>query len=150
MTVPLIILGVLVVVTLFSFRSISLNKINTLSDLTRDKQAVKTQYDFLVRRKADLEAELAEKEKLLTALVSSQQGPRIKTASEMRIDEDSEDERVSNLLLAMGKISLEENEKIKKKMDVLKMDFLTTSLALGFIDSELSQKIKKDQIRPKR
>ncbi|MBG0790075.1 MAG: hypothetical protein H0S80_06205 [Desulfovibrionaceae bacterium] len=150
MTVPLIILGVLVVVTLFSFRSISLNKINTLSDLTRDKQAVKTQYDYLVRRKADLEAELAEKEKLLTALVSSQQGPRIKTASEMRIDEDSEDERVSNLLLSMGKISLEENEKIKKKMDVLKMDFLTTSLALGFIDSELSQKIKKDQIRPKR
>lgn len=149
MIIPIILLCVGVAAAVFFFRRFSMDKIATISELTKQRQSVEAKYNFLLRRKMDLAAELAKKEKRLTTLLNNQQGMRIKTAAEMDISEESEDERVSNLLLSMGKISLEDNEKIKKKKTLLKMDFLTTALALGFIDGELSKKIKKDQIRPK-
>lgn len=149
MIIPIILLCVGVAAAVFFFRRFSMDKIATISELTKQRQSVEAKYNFLLRRKMDLAAELAKKEKRLTTLLNNQQGMRIKTAAEMDISEESEDERVSNLLLSIGKISLEDNEKIKKKKTLLKMDFLTTALALGFIDGELSKKIKKDQIRPK-
>jgi hypothetical protein len=143
MTFPLILFFICAAVTVFFFRRISVGKINALNELSKQKQAVESKYDYLVRERAGLKKELAHKERRLATLVNNQEGIRIKTASEMHIEEETEEDRISNLLISMGKLSVEQNEKVKQKMDVLKMDFLATCLTLGYIDAETSKKILK-------
>ena len=147
MVVPLTLLLIIAVATFFFFRRISHGKINAMSDLSRRRQSVESKYDYLARKKRKLQAELTKKEKRLASLINNQQGIRIKTAAEMNIEETNPDERIGSLLISMDKISVEQNEKVRRKMEVLKMDYLSTCFTLGYIDRETSEKILKSHKR---
>lgn len=143
MTVAIVLLIACVGLTVFLFRMISLGRISAMSRLTKQRQSVESRFNYLTRRKLELKAELTRKERQLETLINNQQGMRIKTAEEMKINEETEDERVSNLLITMGKVSMEQHEKVLQKKDVLKMDYLATCLTLGYIDAETGKKILK-------
>lgn len=145
MAIPLILLVVIAVATVFFFRRISYGKITAISELSKRKQSVESKYDYLARKKRELQAELGKKEKRLSTLLNNQEGIRIKTTAEMGIQEESPDERISSLLISMGKISLEQNEKILQKMEMLKMDYLGTCITLGYLDRETSEMLLKSQ-----
>lgn len=144
MPLPLTLFFICAAATAFFFHRISVGRINTIKGLAKRKQSVESRYDFLVREKIKLKAELARKEKQLTTLINDQEGIRIKTAAEMQINEEDKDEWIGNLLISRGKISIEQNEKVKQKMDLLKMDYLATCLTLGYIDCETSKMILKN------
>lgn len=143
MTIPLILLALVAGGALFFYRVISQSKELKINTLSKQKQKYQSKYEYLVRKKNELKAELAEKERQLATLRNSQEGIKTYTAADLDISEESETEKISRFLISSGKISMEQNEKAMKKMAVLKMDFLATCMALGFIDLETSQKVMK-------
>jgi len=136
MIIPLILLFVSAAVAVFLFRLISQSKISSMNSLSNHRQKVENKYEYLIKRKNDLRADLAKKEKQLTSLKNNQDGIKTLTADELNINEEDEDEKISRFLISSGKITMEQNEKALQKMAILKMDYLATCMALGYIDLE--------------
>nr|WP_321514159.1 hypothetical protein [uncultured Pseudodesulfovibrio sp.] len=97
----------------------------------------------MVKHRRELKNELEEKIQRLTRLRSNQDGIKIFSSEDLNIEDADDTEKFSQYLIQHGKITLEQNERALKKMDILKMDFLAVCLALGFIDMKTSQKALK-------
>ena len=126
---------------IFLFRLISQNKVVSINTLAKRKQALEAKYDYMLERKWDLQAKLSQKEKQLQTLINNGDGIRIKTAAQTPISEDEVEDKISTYLIASGKISLEQDHKIRREMSVLKMNYLSTGVTLGFIDLKISDQL---------
>ena len=150
MTIPLIILCLTVLIFIFLLRMISQYKISNLNSLSNKQQKIQSKYDFMVKHRKELKAELEEKIQRLTRLRNNQEGVRIISSDDLNIEDVDDTEKISRYLLQNSKITLEQNERALKKMEILKMDFLAVCLALGFVDMETSkQALKANNIQLK-
>jgi len=150
MIIPIIILCLTFLIFAFLLRAISQYKVSNISSLSLQQQKVQSKYEFMVKHRRELKAELEEKIQRLTRLRNNQEGVKIISADDLNINDVDDSEKISRYLLQNGKISLEQNERALKKMDVLKMDFLAVCLALGFIDMETGkQALKANKIQLK-
>lgn len=143
MLIPLILLVLIAAAALFFFRLITQSKVSSINSLANYLQKVQSKYEFLAKRKSELKAELARKEQELATLKNNQEGIKTYSAADLNITEEDENEKLSRFLISSGKITMEQNEKVMNKMDILKMDYLSACMALGFIDLETSKKVKK-------
>ncbi|WP_281762424.1 hypothetical protein [Pseudodesulfovibrio nedwellii] len=104
----------------------------------------------MVKHRKELKAELEEKIQRLTRLRNNQEGVKIISSDDLNIEDVDDTEKISRYLLQNSKITLEQNERALKKMEILKMDFLAVCLALGFVDMETSkQALKANNIQLK-
>lgn len=150
MTIPLIILCLTVLIFIFLLRMISQYKISNLNFLSNEQQKIQSKYDFMVKHRKELKTELEEKIQRLTRLRNNQEGVRIISSDDLNIEDVDDTEKISRYLLQNSKITLEQNERALKKMEILKMDFLAVCLALGFVDMETSkQALKANNIQLK-
>ncbi|BDQ36529.1 hypothetical protein SYK_08890 [Pseudodesulfovibrio nedwellii] len=150
MTIPLIILCLTVLIFIFLLRMISQYKISNLNFLSNEQQKIQSKYDFMVKHRKELKAELEEKIQRLTRLRNNQEGVKIISSDDLNIEDVDDTEKISRYLLQNSKITLEQNERALKKMEILKMDFLAVCLALGFVDMETSkQALKANNIQLK-
>jgi len=143
MTLPIILLLIVAVAAAFFFRMISMNKSVAMTALDSQRHKVKTKYEFVTGRRRELEGKLAKKEKELATLKNNQEGIKILSAHDMDISDENNDDKISRYLMTSGKITMEQNETALQKMGVLKMDFLGTCMALGFIDLKTSKEALK-------
>ena len=130
-------------VAIFLFRVISQNKVASINALAKRKQALEAKYDSVLERKWELQSILSQKEQLLKTLIDAGNGVRIKTAAQIPISEEEEEDKISTYLIASGKITLEQDHKIRREMSVLKMNYLSTGVTLGFIDLKVSEQLSK-------
>lgn len=137
--------SILLAVAVGSFlimNSISSKRLSEVRALESQKHSLQSKLEFMINQRNDLRKDVEDKERELTSLKNSREGIPI-SVPDLDIAPEDDDHRVSRYLLKQGKLSLEQNEKVLKKMSVLKMDYLGTSLALGFIDLETAQQIMK-------
>lgn len=150
MTLPVIAAALFFVGAFFVYRSISQKGSSELNALENKRVALYQRYEFMVNQRKSLRTEVKDKERQVATLRNSQHGIKTISASDLDIEETDENEKVSRYLLQEGKITLEQNEKVLKKMGILQMDYLGVCLTLGFIDIEVAKKaIKINKIRTK-
>lgn len=150
MTIPLIILCLILLIFTLLIRTISQYKTSNLNSLSNEKQKIQSKYDFMVKHRKELKAQLEKKTQRLARLKNNQEGVRIISSDDLNFDDVDDTEKISRYLLQNGKISLEQNERALKKMEILKMDFLAVCLALGFVDMETGkQALKANNIQLK-
>ena len=128
---------------IFFFRLTTQNKVAAMNSLAKRRKKLQEKYDYMLGKKWELKAELSQQTKELETLINNQDGIKIRTAAGISISEDEEEKKISTYLLASGKLSLESDHKIRRKMPILKMSYLSTGVTLGFIDLETSEKLKK-------
>lgn len=143
MFISLFFLFTCAVVSMVFYRLASHKKAASMSSLAKRRQAMQAKYDYMLGKKWELIADLSKKKKELETLINNEDGIKIKTAAEMDISEDEEEAKISTYLLASGKISLELDHKIREKMPMLRMGYLSTGVTLGYIDLETSEKLQK-------
>ena len=138
-----LILGFIFLLFLVIFRLISQHRVTTISRLTSQQQEVQTRYDFMVSQKKELKKEAADKEQKLATLKNRSQGIKAISAEDLNGEEEDTTVKISRYLVSQGMITMEQNEQALKKMEVMKMDFLSICLTLGFIDLEASKSALK-------
>jgi sortase (surface protein transpeptidase) len=143
MLIPLLILIVAIFIFLLIYRAISQNKISKENELETQKKTAKSNYEFMRNQKKELTEELQEKERQLTTLYNNQEGIKTISIKDLDVEEVDEKEKVGRYLLQGGKITLEQNEKVLQKMELLQMDYLGVCMTLGFIDLETAKKAIK-------
>jgi len=146
MLIPLIILSLAAVGFLFLYRAISLKRIAEVNRLQAQTENIKAKYEFMLGQKRELERKIKDQESTLMTLRNNQDGIRIVSVEDLNISGEDENEKVSRYLIQQGKITLEQNEKVLKKMNVLQMDYIGVCLTLGFIDlatAKLALKVNK-------
>ncbi|BDQ32932.1 hypothetical protein [Pseudodesulfovibrio portus] len=120
---------------------ISQKKVASIHTMVKRKKALESKYDFMLGKKWELQAELSRKKQQLETLINNETGYKIKTAAQVCISEEDVEEKISTYLLASGKISLEQDHKIRKEKCVLNMDYLSTGVTLGYIDLKISEQL---------
>lgn len=143
MIIPILLLILGTVITLYLHRAMTLNRNSCLSKLENKEKKIKNKYEFMISQKKNLKKELNAKEQQLETVRNSEHGIKTISTSDIKFDGIDDDEKVSRYLIQQQKITLEQNEKIRNKMEVMKMDFLGTCLALGFIDLDMAKKVAK-------
>ncbi len=138
-----ILLVIIAVALFFVMNSISAKRLSEVNALESQKRSLESKLEFMLDQRNKLRREIVDKERKLTTLKNSQEGIKTYSARDLDITDENDDEKVSRYLIQQGKISLEQNEKVFKKIDVLKMDFISTCLALGYIDLKTAQKALK-------
>lgn len=135
----------------FVMNTISTKHLAEINALESQKHALVNKFDFMLNQRKMLEKEIEQKEEELATMRNSQEGIKTFSSRELHIDNESDDQKMSRYLLQEGKISLEQNEKVMKKMDIIKMDYVATCLALGYIDLNTAKKaIKINKISSKK
>ena len=130
------------------FRVISQHKVASIHSLSKHKKELESKYDYMLGKKWDLQAELSQKKKQLETIVNNQDGIQIRPATHVNISEEEEEDKISTYLLASGKISLEQDHKIRNKMSALKMNYLSTGVTLGYIDLSVSEQLSRGNWTP--
>ncbi|QGY40954.1 hypothetical protein GM415_12725 [Pseudodesulfovibrio cashew] len=138
-----LILLVSAVLLFLAINKISAQRVREVNALDSQKRSMEHRLEFMLKQRKELRKELEDKERKLSTLKNSQDGIKTVSAGDLGIEDENEDQKVSRYLLQEGKISLEQNEKVMQKMSVLKMDFLGSCLALGYIDLKTAQKAMK-------
>lgn len=138
-----IILIVIAGILFFVMNSISSKRLSDVNSLESQKRSLESKLDFMVNQRSELRQEIEDKERELYTLQNNQEGIKTFSARDLDISDENDDDKISRYLIQEGKISLEQNEKILKKMELLKMDFIAASLALGFIDLKTAQQAMK-------
>ena len=90
-----------------------------------------------------LKKECEEKERQLTTLRNNQEGIKTISLEDLDIEDIDENEKVSRYLIQEGKITMEQNEKVLQKMNILQMDYLGVCMTLGFINLDTAKKAIK-------
>jgi len=124
-------------------RSISHDKAIKISELISKKAALKNRFESLRLQKRELKRSIDDKERQLATLRNRQEGIRTVSSKDLDIEDVDQNEKVSRYLIQEGKISLEQNEKVLQKMEIMQMDYLGSCIALGFIDIETAKKAIK-------
>lgn len=143
MILPILVLIVGVGIFLFLYRAISLNKISELSRLTTKQENLKNKYDFLLNQKRELKKEIENKKRDLTTLRNNQDGIKTISVEDLDVEDVDENEKVSRYLIQEGKITMEQNEKVLQKMEVLQMDYIGVCMTLGYINLDTAKKAIK-------
>lgn len=147
---PIILIIALLAIVFFIYRSISQQAAMKLNALEKQRINLIQRYEFMREQRKTLKAEVSEKERQLTTLRNNESGLRTISASDLDIDEVDDNEKLSRYLIQEGKISLEQNEKVLRKMETLQMDYLGVCLTLGLIDIKTAQRaIKINKIKTK-
>ncbi len=143
MTLTIIILSVGILCFFYLYRIITKKRVFEDASLESQRNSAKNKYQFMLNHRRDLKDELADKERALATLRNSQEGIKTISAKDLDIDEVDENDKVSRYLIQEGKITLEQNEKVLKKMQILQMDYIGVCLTLGFIDLKTAKKAIK-------
>ena len=134
----------------FILNKISTDRVTEIRSLESKKNSMMSKYEFMIKQRRELRKEIEDKERQLATLRNSEFGIKTISASDLDIVEVDDNEKVSRYLLQDGKITLEQNERVLQKMDVLQMDYLGTCLTLGFINLDTAKKaIKINKITTK-
>jgi len=150
MIVPIIILALAAGIFLFLYRAISMNKTAELNSLATQKQTLKGKYQFMVNHRKELKQELEKKEKQLITLQNNQEGIKTVSIADLAAEDVDENEKVSRYLIQEGKITMEQNEKVLQKMEILQMDYIGVCMTLGYIDIKTAKNaIKINKIHSK-
>lgn len=136
------IFAIALILFVFLYRTISLFRVKVCAELRHEQKQIQAWFEAQKERKRELAQELAEKEQLLASLRANHTGYKGISIEALSSDEADDNDKASRHLLSKGLISLEQNESALKKMSILKMDFLSVCMALGYIDLETSRKIK--------
>jgi hypothetical protein len=143
-------LGIGILAFLFLYQVITRNKVSKMNSLTMQKQNAQSKYEFMLNHKRELKKELEEKKRKLATLRNNQQGIKTISADDLEIEDIDENEKVSRYLIQHGKITMEQNIKVLKKMEILQMDYLGICITLGFIDLKTAkQALKVNKIHSK-
>ena len=143
MIIPIIILAIVAGVFLLIYRTISQDKVSKLRALESQKKTAKSKYEFMLAQKRELQKESEEKGKQLISLQNNQEGIKTISLDDLDVEEVDESEKVSRYLIQEGKITVEQNEKVLKKMDILQMDYLGVCITLGFINLDTAKRAIK-------
>lgn len=143
MTIPLILLVVCVAGLFFFLKSNSQRRIAEINRLEDERHALQNKYDYMVEQRKELLKLIDDKENELAAVKRGQTGIQSYTAKEMDLGEVDESDKVSRYLLKEGKLTLEQDDKARKQMATLKMDYLGACLTLGYIDINTAKKAAK-------
>lgn len=147
MTPIILLIGVLAVV-FFIYHSISQKAAMQLNALEKQRATLVQRYEFMVDQRKALKEEVKDKERELTTLRNNESGLKTISARDLELDEVDENDKVSRYLIQKGKLTLEQNERVLKKMETLQMDYLGVCLTLGLIDMKTAQKaIKINKIK---
>lgn len=125
------------------FRLISKHRTLTLTALQNEQHELTTKHEILAALRRELQRELAEKKTLLASLQNRNTPLPGISIDDLDVVETDESATYSRYLLNQKKITLEQNERVLQKMDILKMDYLGVCMALGFIDLATSQQAQK-------
>lgn len=139
----ILIIVVVAAALFFVMNTISTKHLGEVKALEEKKYSLTNKYDHMVNQRRTLRKELEKKEDELSRIRNDQEGIKTYSAKELDIDEEDDDIKISRYLIQEGKISLEQNEKVLKKMALLKMDYIASSLALGYINLETAKKAMK-------
>jgi hypothetical protein len=107
------------------------------------KRNIQEKHDFILAKKKELTAVLADKERELATLRNSGDGIKAISTRDLETKDVDENEKISRYLLAQGKITLEQSQKAFDKMNTLQMDYLAVCLTMGFIDLETAKAAAK-------
>jgi F0F1-type ATP synthase membrane subunit b/b' len=143
MTIPLIILALALALCLFIRHALSVARDRELGLLEMRRKNIREKHDFILAKKKELTAELADKERELATLRNSGEGIKAISTRDLETTDVDENEKASRYLLAQGKITLEQNQKAFDKMNTLQMDYLAVCLTMGFIDLETAKAAAK-------
>lgn len=151
MLASIVIVILIIIIFVILFRSISNNKSSNIHSLSRELEKIQTKYDYLRARRQELRRELQEKERTLLNKRNNQEKIPTISVEDLDHDETDESEKISRYLISQGKLTMEQHEKARQKMGILKMDYLGVCMALGYIDLETSKQVMKaNQIKSKR
>ena len=143
MIIPLTILGVGIVALALFLHSVSRFKISEINSLENQRVTLKGKFDFMISQRRELRKEVEDKERQLATLRNNQEGIKTISARDLDIVDVDENEKVSRYLIQEGKITLEQNEKVLQKMEIMQMDYIGSCLALGYIDLNTAKKAVK-------
>lgn len=143
MLVPLSALIIASIGLFIILNKISTNRAAEIRRLENKRRSLMRKYDFMQNQRRELRKEVEDKERQVATLRNSADGIKTVSASDLELGDTDENEKVSRYLIQEGKITLEQNEKVLRKMDVLQMDYVGTCLALGFIDIDTAKKTLK-------
>lgn len=143
MLTVVIILVLAGVVLFFIMNTISTKHLAEANALESQKHALLNKFDFMVNQRKALRKEIEKKEQELASMRHGQEGIRTFSSRDLQIDNESDDQKMSRYLIQEGRISLEQNENVIKKMEVLKMDYIAACLTLGYIDLATAKKAMK-------
>lgn len=138
-----IILVIAAGVMFFLLNTMSSKRLSEINSLEAKKRSLEERLEFMLSQRSDLRKEIADKERELITLQNNQEGIKTFSARELDINDESDDEKISRYLIQEGKVTMEQNEKIMKKMSLLKMDYIGTSLTLGIINLRTAQRAMK-------
>lgn len=143
MLVPITIVTIAAVGLFLILNKISTNRVAKINALETKYRSLMAKYEFMIGQRKDLRKEVEDKERQVATLRNSENGIKTISAHDLDIVDIDDNEKVSRYLIQEGRISLEQNEKVLQKMDILQMDYIGTCLALGFIDLETAKKAIK-------
>ncbi len=143
MVIPLILLAVCVLGLFFFLKGNSQRRISEINALEDEKNSLQSKYDFMCEQRRELKKLIEEKENELSRVKRGLEGIQTYTTKEMNLGEVDDSDKVSRYLVKEGKVTLEQDEKAKNKMETLKMDYLGACLTLGFIDIATAEKAAK-------
>jgi len=149
--ITLFIILITTAITLFFvLNTISSKRISEVNNLESQKRALESKLEYMFNQRSELRKEIEKKERELASIKHSGEGIKTYSSVDLNISDESDDEKVSRYLIQQGKITLEQNEKIMKKMDIMKMDFIGAGLTLGYIDMKTAkQALKVNKIASK-
>jgi len=141
MTFPIIATILFFLIFFLIYRAISRNKIDQLTSLSSQKRSIKEKYSSSLKRRNELKNELAGKKDSLDLLLQPQKQKEINASPIKKIDpnKNKNHEKISRYLIQRGKITMEQNLKVLKKMETLQMDYLSVCMTLGFIDLDTTK-----------
>jgi hypothetical protein len=137
------ILIVIALVLFFVLNTISSKRLSEINALESEKRTQESKFEFMINQRSELRKEIDDKERELANLKHGQEGIKTYSSYDLNISNESDNDKVSRYLIQEGKITLEQNEKVLKKMELLKMDFLGAALTLGYIDLKTAQQTMK-------
>lgn len=143
MFITVVIISIAAIGLFFVINKISTNRAMKIQSLERQRNTLIDKYDFMIKRRKELRKLVEQKEQEVQTLRNSSAGLKTLSSKDLDIVEVDENQKVSNYLIQEGKISVEQNEKILNKMDVMKIDYLGACLAMGFIDMDTAKRAIK-------
>lgn len=143
MLIPSILVSIAAVGLFLIVNKISTDRATKIRHLESKKVVLHQRFEFMIKQRSELRREIEDKERELATIRNSQHGINPISASDLDIEDIDENEKVSRYFIQEGKITLEQNEKILKKMGIMQMDYIGTCLALGFININTAKKAIK-------
>lgn len=148
LTLPLILFGLSLVLTVWAYRAMLSGMRKRLRNLAVEERDVEERYLHLSRRKKQLSKELKDLENraILTQTDISSASHATEDIDYGEADSKLNDQdmrRASEYMISKGVITIDQNEKAMSKMEAMNMDYLGVCITLGYIDIEVAKNVVK-------